>query len=151
MSDLCVVSLEGVLAYEADLNKAAPTRHARDLYEGLRHRYRLICLTLSDHDTADWWLRRELMPEWAGIMTKPDGHVDYEHWRTLQIGEFLAEGWDVGMVIDTSAAVTDALNEMGLVTMLLSYPRKRIGWQEPAEAVRPWNEAVQYDAPQSRR
>lgn len=149
--DICVVPIEGVLSIESDLRKAAPTKFARDLYEALRTRYRMIAFTLSDHDTADWWLRRELMPEWAGILTKPDGYTDYPHWRIVQINEFLSEGWDVGMALDINPHVTDKLNEMGVVTMLLSYPRNRVGWKEPAEAVRPWDEAVSYDLPESRR
>jgi len=146
---ICVVPVEGILAVgeSADLRSAPPTKFARDLYEGLRQRYRMIAFTLSDHDRADWWLRREMMPEWAAIMTKPDAYNSYPRWRVDQVGEFLAEGWEVGLVLDMNADVTERLNEMGLVTMLLSYPTNRIGWKDQAESVRPWDEVSDYDPP----
>ena len=48
---------------------------------------------------------------------------------------------------DMNADVTERLNEMGLVTMLLSYPTNRIGWKDQAESVRPWDEVSDYDPP----
>lgn len=140
---ICAISIEGVLALDSDLRRAQPTKWARLLYDGLHSQYRMIALTENPIETAQAWLQREFLRDWAGVMTKPDGINRFSDWKVQQINEFLAETWEVGLVIDTDPVVLSQINDLGVATMLLSYPTKRVGWRDPDQELRPWTDIVQ--------
>jgi hypothetical protein len=142
MSLICVVSVEGVLSLDTDLKSAQPTRWARMLYDGLHTQYSMIALTGNDIDIAHYWLNREMLRAWAGVMTKPDGYNSFRDWKVKQVEEFLAEGWEVGMMLDIDPVVLEQVSRLGVMTMLLSYPSNRVGWREPSPEVRAWTDVV---------
>lgn len=143
MTLICALSVEGVLASDDDLRKAQPTKWARMLYDSLHTQYRMIALTQNPIETAQAWLQREWMRDWAGVLIKPDGIVSYRDWKVQQISEFLAETWEVGLVIDIDQVVLEQINDLGVPTMMLSYPTKRVGWRDPDQDLRAWTDIVQ--------
>lgn len=140
MTPICVIPIEGVLASDDDLRKAQPTRWSRPLYDSLHTEYRMIALTGNPVDTAQWWLQREMMKDWAGVMTKPDAFNRFDDWKVRQVEDFLAEGWEVGLFIDTQAWVCEEVGRLGVVTMKLSYPMSHVGWKQPDQPLRSWEE-----------
>jgi hypothetical protein len=139
---ICAISVEGVLALDNDLRSAQPTKWARMLYDSLHNQYRMIALTSNPPEIADYWLRREMLRDWAGVLVKPDGYNSFRAWKVKQIEEFLAEGWEVGLMIDIDQVVLEHVSDLGVLTMLVSYPTKRVGWRETAPEVRPWTDVV---------
>jgi hypothetical protein len=140
MTPICVMPIESVLSGEDDLRKAQPTKWARLLYDSLHSQYRMVAFTANNEDTAEWWLRREMLRDWAGVMTKPDAFNRFDDWKVRQIEDFLAEGWEVGLFIDTEKWVCEEVGRLGVVTMLLSYPANKIGWKEPDQPLRSWTD-----------
>jgi hypothetical protein len=139
---ICVVPVEYVLSDLPDLKVAQPQRWARPLVDSLKHEYRMIALTSTEADVADWWLRREMLTGWAGVMTQPDGYNSFTHWMVRQIEEFQSETWEVGLVIGTENHALDEISRLGVVTMMLRYPANRVGWREPGAPIREWTSVV---------
>jgi hypothetical protein len=102
----------------------------------------MIALTGNEQEIARYWLDREMLRDWAGVLTKPDGYNNFRDWKVKQIEEFLAEGWEVGMMIDIDAEVLEQVSHLGVVTMLLSYPANRVGWRDPTAELRAWTDVV---------
>lgn len=149
--NICVVPIEGVLANGDNLKTAQPTRWARLLYDALHTQYRMIALTVNPNEIARMWLQQEFLHDWAGVMTMPDayfqsgplGHNNYTEWKAKQVEEFLAEGWEVGMVIDIVPQALEQISRLGVMTMLLSYPANKVGWRDPDQELRAWTDIVQ--------
>lgn len=139
---IAVVPIEGVLSQGYDLRSAQPQRWARSLYDGFRGQYRMIGLTAADAELVDWWLRREMLRDWAGVMSQPDAFPDMQEWKVHQVNEFLAEGWDVGVMVDVDEEVLDEVSRLGVVTMLLRYPTNKVGWRSPDQPPRAWNDVI---------
>jgi len=139
---ICVVSIEGVLALGTDLKTAQPTKWARALYDSLHHEFRMIAFTANDQELAQWWLKRERLHDWAAVMTQPDHMVDFNTWKQLQVNDFLAEGWEMGLLIDTDLDTVTKIAIMGVPTMLLCHPVRKVGWKDPEDAPRPWVDVV---------
>jgi hypothetical protein len=139
---ICVVSVEGVLAQQPNLGEAQPTRWARPLYDSLHTQYRMIAFTSNPLELAEFWLRREMLRDWAGVMTMPDAYINYSEWKVKQVEEFLSEGWEVGMMIDTNEHVLERISLLGVMTMLLSYPTNRVGWRDTTPEIRAWTDVV---------
>jgi hypothetical protein len=112
------------------------------LYDALHNEYSMIALTANTSEIASWWLNREFLRGWAGVMTMPDAYSNYGDWKVKQVEEFLAEGWEVGMVIDTVEEVLERISHLGVLTLLLSYPTNRVGWRDPTPEVRAWTDVV---------
>lgn len=140
MIAICVVPIEGVLALGANLKEAQPTKWARNLYDSLHTQYRMIAFTQADPELAHWWLRREMLRDWAAVMTMPDHMVDFNTWKVEQVNDFLAEGWDMGMVIDVEREPLEQLSQMGVMTLLMCYPLNKPGWKDPTVPPRPWSD-----------
>jgi hypothetical protein len=140
--NICVVSIEGVLALQPNLKEAQPTKWARMLYDSLHSQYRMIGLTANEQEVARYWLHREMLRDWAGVLTMPDAYVNFGDWKAKQVEEFLAEGWEVGMVIDTDQEVLEQIGQLGVMTMGLSYPANRVGWRDSPPEVRAWTDVV---------
>jgi hypothetical protein len=142
MTTICVVPIEGVLSQAPNLKEAQPTKWARMLYDGLHTQYQMIALTANEPEIARYWLQREMLRDWAGVLTMPDAYANFGDWKVKQIEEFLAEGWEVGLVIDTVDHVLERISLLGVVTMLLSYPSNRVGWRDTTPEVRAWTDVV---------
>ena len=140
---MCVIAIEGVLALGKDLKTAQPTKWARQLYDGLHTQYRMVGFTQNDYVLAKWWLQREMLKDWAAVMTQDDVIVRYDDWKLRQREDFLTEGWEVAMIIDTAPAVIHRATEMGILAMQLTYPVNRPGFRPPDEAPRPWSNIVE--------
>jgi hypothetical protein len=134
---IAVVTIEGVLANGEDLRTAQPTKWGRSLYEGLVVNFRTIAFTQADPEIAAWWLKREMITGWAAVMTQ-EPYLDYPQWKVKQIEEFLAEGWEVGMMIDTDPEVLARVTDLGVLTLQASYPTTRIGFRPHEASPRPW-------------
>lgn len=140
---ICVVPIEGVLSDLADLRAAQPQRWARPLVDSFSSQFRMIALTGADPEVADWWLRREMLRGWAGVLTQPDGYNSFAHWMVRQVEEFQAESWEIGLVLGTDQVVLEEISQLGVVTMCLRYPTNRIGWREPGTPIREWTNVVE--------
>src|SRR5262245_46768626 len=114
MTSICVVSIEEALSAGWDLRQAPSQRWARSLYDGLHAQYRMIAFTQADPDLAKWWLRRESLHDWAAVLTQ-EAYLDYPEWKVRQVEDFLAEGWEVGLVIDIDPYVIDGASAMGVL------------------------------------
>lgn len=136
---IAVVCLEGVLAAGVDLRSAPPTKWARPMYDAMHSQFRVIGLTMADAELARWWTKREMLHDWAGIMSHEE-YLDYPNWKVEQVRQFLAEGWEVACYLDVDTSVLSAVNELGVLTMTVSYPATRVGFRPHEEAPRPWHE-----------
>lgn len=139
---ICVITVEGVLSQGIDLKNSQPTKWARLLYDSLHTQYRMVAFTSNDNEVAKWWLQREMLKDWAAVMTQEDAIVRYEDWKLRQLEDFLSEGWEVGMIIDSDPVVIARAGEMGIMGMQVSYPIYRPGFRPPEEAPRPWANIV---------
>jgi hypothetical protein len=63
-------------------------------------------------------------------------------WKVYQVNEFLAEGWDVGLMLDTDEDVLEEVSRLGVVTMFLRYPANKVGWRSPDQPPRGWNDVI---------
>jgi hypothetical protein len=134
---IACIALEGVLAAGDDLRRAQPTKWGRMLYESLATQFRMIAFTQADPEIAQWWLKQESMRGWAAVMTQ-EPYLDYPAWKVRQVEEFLAEGWEVGLVLDVDAQVLEQVTELGVLTLKLSYPAIKVGFKQHETSPRPW-------------
>jgi hypothetical protein len=138
---IAVITLEGVLAAGVDLRSAPPTKWAKQLYDAMHSQFRVIGLTVADPELAKWWTKREMLYDWAGIMSHEE-YLEYPSWKVEQIRSFLAEGWEVACYLDTDPIVLSAVNELGVLTMSVAPPSSRVGFRPHEEAPRPWSEVA---------
>jgi len=136
---IAVICIEGVLANGEDLRTAQPTKWGRALYEGLAVNFRTIAFTQADPEIAAWWLKREMITGWAAVMTQ-EPYLDYSAWKIRQVEDFLAEGWEVGMMLDTDPFVLERVTELGVLTLMASHPTTRIGFRPHEASPRPWSD-----------
>jgi hypothetical protein len=136
---IAVIAIEGVLAAGEDLRSAPPTKWGRLLYEGLATQFRMIAFTQADPEIAQWWLKRESLNGWAAVMTQ-EPYLDYRAWKVKQVEEFLAEGWEVGLVLDTDTMVLEQVSDLGVLTLAMSHPTVKVGWRERLTSPRPWTD-----------
>jgi hypothetical protein len=134
---IACIAIEGVLAAGEDLRRAQPTKWGRPLYESLATQFRMIAFTSAEPEIAQWWLKQESLRGWAAVMSQ-EPYLEYPDWKVRQVEEFLAEGWEVGLVIDTDAGVLERVTELGVLTMKLSYPTIPVGWRNREASPRPW-------------
>jgi hypothetical protein len=134
---IAVIALEGVMASGTDLRRAQPTKWGRPLYEALATQFRMIAFTQADPEIAAWWLKQESLRGWAAVMSQ-EPYLDYGAWKVRQIEDFLAEGWEVGLVLDVDAGVLERVTELGVLTMALSYPTTKVGFKQHESSPRPW-------------
>lgn len=135
---IACVALEGVLAAGEDLRTAPPTKWGRALYDGLALNFRTIAFTRADPDIAAWWLKREGLAGWAAVMSQEAYMPEYGAWKIRQVEEFLAEGWEVGLMIDVEPDVLARVTELGVLTLTVSYPTTRVGFRSHESSPRPW-------------
>ena len=136
---ICAIAIEGVLAAGEDLRTAMPTKWGKALYDAAHTQFRMIAFTTADQDTAKWWLRREGFTDWAGVMTHEE-YLEYPAWKVRQIEDFLAEGWDVGCMLDVDAEVLSRVSELGVLTLTVSYPTNKVGWRAHETQPRSWTD-----------
>jgi hypothetical protein len=136
---IAAISIEGVLANGDDLRTAAPTKWGRPLYEGLVVNFRTVAFTRADPDIAQWWLKREMLTGWAAVMSQ-EPYLDYPAWKVRQVEDFLAEGWEVGFVLDVDDEVLERVNGLGVLTLKVSYPATKVGWKPHESSPRPWSD-----------
>lgn len=138
---IAVVCLEHVLVDGDDLKENTATRWGRPLYQALHSQFRIIGFTAAEHEIARWWTRKESMSDWAALMSKED-YLDYATWKVEQVRQFLAEGWEVGLVIDTDPAVLVGVNRLGVLGLTMTMPMQRVGFRAQQAEPQPWNELV---------
>jgi len=131
------IAVEGVLAAGEDLRTAPPTKWGRALYEGLAVNFRTIAFTKADPDIAQWWLKREGLTGWAAVMSQ-EPYLEFPAWKVRQVEEFLAEGWEVGLMLDVDREVLERVTELGVLTLTVSYPTIKVGWKQHETSPRPW-------------
>ena len=136
---IACIAVEGVLSQHADLRRAQPTKWSRLLYESLAVNYRMIAFTQADPDLAAWWLKQEMYKGWAAVMTQ-EPYLPYPDWKVRQVEDFLAEGWEVGMMLDVDHDVLERVNALGVLSLEVSYPTMKVGWRSHETSPRPWAE-----------
>ena len=136
---IAVISVEGVLAAGDDLRKVPPTKWARPLYDAVRSQFRTIAFTQAEPEIAQWWLKRESLNDWAAVLIQ-EPYLEYPAWKVRQIEDFLAEGWDVGLMIDVDDEVLSRVSELGVLTLKMSYPANKVGWKPHETSPRPWTD-----------
>jgi hypothetical protein len=67
-------------------------------------------------------------------------YLDWPNWKVRQIEEFLAEGWEVGLMLDVDLEVLQRVTELGVLTLAVSYPTIKVGWRQHEASPRPWAE-----------
>lgn len=134
---IACVAIEGVLAAGEDLRTAPPTKWGRALYEGLALNFRTIAFTKADPEIAQWWLKREGLGGWAAVMSQ-EPYLEFPAWKVRQVEEFLAEGWEVGLMLDVDPEVLKAVTELGVLTLTAAYPTIQVGWKQHETSPRPW-------------
>ena len=142
MSQIALITVEGVLAQGEDLRSAMPTKWAKPLYDSVRSQFRTIALTRSDQETGRWWLRREGLPDWTAVLSWNAALLSYEEWRLDVIRDFLANAWDIAFLLDSDHAVTTMAQAMGVLTMTLGHPLHHPGWKPDDHQFRSWNEVT---------
>jgi hypothetical protein len=140
---ICIIAIEGVLALGTDLRRAQPTKWGRLLYDSLHTEYRMVGFTMNENELAKGWLKREMLKDWAAVLTQDDGIPNYQDWKLRQLEDFLAEAWDVGMFIDTDPVVIQRVTEMGILGITLTHPVHQVGFRPPEEAPRAWVDVVE--------
>jgi hypothetical protein len=135
---IAAIAIEGVLAAGPDLRTAPPTKWCRPFYEGLAQNFRTVAFSSADPDVASWWLKREGLTGWAAVMSQEAHITEYSEWKVRQIEEFLAEGWEVGLLLDVDNAVIERVTELGVLTLKVSYPAIKVGWRQHEASPRPW-------------
>ena len=143
MSGMCVVSIEGVLSAGWDLRQSPPTKWARTLYDALHSQYLMIGFTQAAPELVKWWMKRESLHEWSALMTQ-EAYLDYPQWKIRQVEDFLAEGWQVDLMIDIDPYVLEEVTGLGVLTLTMQVPEHPVGWKPPKdESVRAWTNVVE--------
>lgn len=143
MTTICAISIEEILSSGWDLRQAPSQRWARPFFDALKTQYRMIGFTQADPDLAKWWLRRESLSDWAAVMTQ-EAYLDYPDWKVRQVEDFLAEGWEVGLVLDIDPYVIDSVTARGVLSMQVNAPLHPPGWKTRSEdGPKPWIEVAE--------
>lgn len=143
MRYIAILSIEGVLSQTDDLKTSQPTAWARQLYRALKTEYRLILLTKADEELARWWLTKEFMSDFA-LISPYVALMSYPDWKTDQVRQFLADGFEVGVVYDDDDRVIHEVNLLGVAGMRVSPATQRSGWRHHTTEVQPWGDVVGY-------
>jgi hypothetical protein len=139
---IAVLPIEGVLSETDNLLNSPPTPMGRQLFKALKTEYRVILTSIQpDFDVARMWLKKEHFTQWSMILCYTPGIFSQSMWKVQMVRDMLAEGWDVGMVYDADQRVTEELQALGVITMLVSYPTIRPGRiPEDPGPLRPWGD-----------
>lgn len=143
MRYVAIIAVEGVLSMTDDLKTSQPTPWARQLYQALKHEYRVILLTKAEEPEARWWLSKEFFNDYA-ILSSYVAFMPYPEWRVDQVREMLADGYEIGMVYDTEDVVIHGVNLLGVPGMRVSPASQRTGWRDHTTEVRAWGDVVGY-------
>jgi hypothetical protein len=138
---VALITVEGVLAQGDDLKSALPYKWSIPLYEGIRSQFRTVALTRSDQETARWWLRREGLHSWSGVLTW-NQFLSWEDWRIDQIRDFLANAWEIAFLLDNDRDVTTVAQSMGVLTLTIGRPLTHPGWKPEGHGFRSWDDVT---------
>jgi hypothetical protein len=141
VSKLAIISIEGVLSQEADLRRSAPQKWAVPLYEAIRSQFRTMALTAAPEPLARDWLRKENLSRWSGVKSW-NQVMSYEDWKVDTLRQFLADGFEVGFLLDVDYSVLMRAGHLGVLTMAMTPPHHRPGWKSPDHGFQPWAELV---------
>jgi hypothetical protein len=140
---VAVITVEGVLSQHDDLKTSQPTAWANQLYQALKHEYRVILFCRADEPEARWWLSKEFFDDFS-LLVPYVPLMSYPAWRVDQVRQFLADGYEFGLVYDTDDQVIHEVNNLGVPGMRVSPPLQRTGWRDHTTEVRPWGDVVGY-------
>lgn len=126
---IAVVSVEGVLSENENLRTSPPTAIGRSIFECLKAEYRVVLLSgQPEHDLAQYWLKKEHFSRWSMLLAYDrDSMYPPGMWKVHKVREFLADGWDLSLVVESDTQVVEELQRLGVVTMQVSYPTTRPG------------------------
>ena len=141
MSQIALITVEGTLAAGEDLKTALPQKWAKPLYEAVRSQFRTVALARCDNEIARWWLRREGLADWSGVLTWSQA-MSYEDWRIDQIREFLANAWEIAFLLDPDRDVTTVAQSMGVLTLTIGSPLVHPGWRAEGHSFQSWDQVV---------
>ena len=140
---IVVCTIEGVLAHGDDLRVARSYKQARPFWSAFRSEFQMVGLTRAPLEVARWWLRNEGMYDrnWASIQcwSSDTSLFSWENWRFHEVRDLLASGYEIATVLEHSSNVAEMVHSLQVPVMLVSYPAKALGWQDPDNtAPRPW-------------
>lgn len=138
---ISLITVEGVLAQGEDLKNAAPQKWARPLYDGIRSQFRTIALTRAPEELARWWLNRERLTQWSGVLCW-NNPMSYEAWVVDQVREFLANGWDMAFLLTSNLEIATVAQGMGVLTLTVGTPVHPPGWRADDTSFQPWDQLV---------
>lgn len=139
MSQVILITIEGVLAGGPDLKKALPLKWAKPLYESLRSQYRTVALTRSDTVLGRWWLNRQGLNDWSGVLAW-NSVLSYENWIVDQVRDFLANGWEVAFLVTSDPEIAKQANDLGVATLTFGTPTHHPGWKSEDTNFVPWED-----------
>ena len=142
LSQIALITVEGVLAAGEDLRSASPTKWAKPLYDAVRSQFRTIALTRSEQEIARWWLRREALPDWTAVLCWNSALLSYEEWKLDVVRDFLANAWDIAFLLDPDRDVTTMAQSMGVLTFTLGHPLHHPGWKPENHQFKTWQEVT---------
>ena len=143
MRYVAVITVEGVLSQTSDFKSSQPTKWGMQLYQALKHEYRVILLSGADEAETRWWLSKEFFDDFSLLSTYVP-LMSYPQWRIDQVRQMLADGWEFGVVYDTDDEVIHGVNQLGVPGMRVSPPLQRTGWRDHTTEVRAWGDVVGY-------
>ena len=141
MSLIAMIAVEGVLAQGEDLKSAAPQKWARPLYDGIRSQFRTIALTRATDEIARWWLTREHLTRWSGVLSW-NNPMTFEAWKVDQVREFLANGWDMAFYLDWDVDTCKRVEALGVLTLCVGMPVHPPGWRADDSQFQSWTDVV---------
>jgi hypothetical protein len=136
-----LIAVEGTLSAEEDLKRSAPTKWAKPLYDGIRAQYRTFALSRANDEIARWWLSRENLHAWSGVLCW-NSPMTYPAWKADQVREFLANGWEIGVYLDSDDETIHAVQALGVLTLKVGAPVHPPGWRADDTQFRPWTDVV---------
>jgi hypothetical protein len=134
VSQIVLVPVEGVLALSDDLRSAQPSKWARGLYSAMHAQYRMCALSW-DASLAKWWLKKEMMPDWAMVLSC-EGF--WEDWKENVVREFLANSWEIAWFIDKDRDVLNSVQRLGVNTLRIEEAIHRPGFKPEDQEYTPW-------------
>lgn len=134
MSQIVLIPVEGVLTAGDDLRSAQPYKWARGLYSAMHSQYRMCALSWNA-DLAKWWLKKEMMPDWAMVLSC-EGF--WEDWKIDVVRTFLANSWEIAWFIDNDADVLGSVRHLGVNVLEIGEASQRPGFKPEDEQYTPW-------------
>ena len=142
MSHIAIIQVEGVLSRSDLLSSSAPQKWAIPLYEAIRSQFRTVAVSRNTTmDLVRGWLRKEHLPGWSAVHCW-DSPLAYDDWVVDLVREYLSNGWDTAFLLTNNVGISQRVQEMGVLTLMIGTPVHPPGWRAADTEFRPWTEVA---------